>query len=426
MTSTSRSAADRPSAPAAGSIRRLPGVEGLRAIAAGSIVVYHAWLYSTPGGPLAYGGVAGTMLRSLALGVILFFALSGFLLYRPFVAALARDRERPSARSYLRNRALRILPAYWVILAVVALVLDSAAVRDSTGALITGELAAPVPLAQAMLMVQGYRPATVVTGIGPAWSLAVEAVFYLLLPVLAMGAAAIARRATSRRGRVLALLAPPLGLLLLGLSGKFVAAVIVPAPIDAGWDANWHSVIERSFWAQADLFAFGMVAAVAYVEIEDGRLRLFPNWRAAALGLALLIFLPCAATLEDGQLSYLPQNTGVALAAALFLAAVVVPERRPGRAALRRALEWRVLVAAGLASYSLFLWHEPLVHWLRDHGLTLSGWGGLIVNVALIGVVAGALSTVTYRFVEAPALRHKRGARGPREPMPPAQAESAP
>jgi peptidoglycan/LPS O-acetylase OafA/YrhL len=363
---------------------------------------------------------------SLALGVVLFFALSGFLLYRPFAASIARDRELPSARTYLRNRALRIIPAYWVILGIVALVLGAAAVRDSTGALATGELSAPLPLAQAMLFFQGYRPSTVATGIGPAWSLAVEAVFYLLLPVLALGAARLARRAASRRGRMLALLAPPLGLLVVGLSGKLAAGTVVPGPPGSGWDATWHSVIERSFWAQADLFSFGMIGAVVYVEMEHRGLRLGPRWRAAVLGLALLVCVPCAWTLGEGQLSYLPQNTGVALAAALFLFAIVMPQAGRGGHLLQRVLEWRVLVAVGVASYSLFLWHEPLVHWLRVHGLTLSGWLGLVANLLVIAVVAGTLSMLTYRLVEAPALRRKRATGAAARRMSPAQAEAAP
>ena len=224
------------------------------------------------------------------------------------------------------------------------------------------------------------------------------------------------------RAGVLTCLAPPAGLLLLGLSGKLAAGVLVPGAPCAGWGADWHSVIERSFWAQADLFAFGMGLAVAHVEIEDGRLPLFPRWRAALLAVALLVFIPCAATLGDGQLSYLPQNTGVALAAALFLGAVVLPQARGGAPWLPQMLQSRVLVAIGLASYSLFLWHEPLVHWLRLHGLTLGGWSGLSVNLLLVAAVAGTLSMLTYRLVEAPALRRKHTTRQ----MPVAQAKAAP
>jgi peptidoglycan/LPS O-acetylase OafA/YrhL len=172
-------------------------------------------------------------------------------------------------------------------------------------------------------------------------------------------------------------------------------------------------VIERSFWAQADLFSFGMVVAVLHVEVSDGRLTLPTNWRPVAVALALLVFIPCAWTLHRGEHSYLLQNTGEALAIALALSAVVLPDRsrtRPLRVV--RVLESRVFVVAGLASYSLFLWHYPVIWWLRDRGLTLGGgWGDLLINAAIVVAVAGALSTLTYRYVERPALARKRSTR---------------
>src|SRR5947208_8486807 len=88
-------------------VSRLAGIDGLRAIAATSILVYHTWLYSSPTGePLTAGQWARWPLRfvpDLALGVTLFFTLSGFLLYRPFVAALLRGQPRPRFFSYFQN-----------------------------------------------------------------------------------------------------------------------------------------------------------------------------------------------------------------------------------------------------------------------------------------------------------------------------------
>jgi peptidoglycan/LPS O-acetylase OafA/YrhL len=128
-----------------------------------------------------------------------------------------------------------------------------------------------------------------------------------------------------------------------------------------------------------------------------------------------LIFIPCAATMHQGEHSYLLQNTGQALALALIFAAIVVPEATdapPSRAL--RFLESGPLVAVGVVSYSVFLWHLPVIVWLSDHGLTVAGWGGLLVNTAIVAVVVGALSALTYHFVERPALRYKRSMRVPR------------
>jgi peptidoglycan/LPS O-acetylase OafA/YrhL len=354
-------------------------------------------------------------MSTLAVGVTLFFTLSGFLLYRPFAASIARGVPHMPIAAYLRNRALRIAPAYWVILAISALVIGAANVRDTSGILTTGWLTHPVSLLQAGLLLQDYRPSTMVIGIGPAWSLAVEIVFYCVLPLLVLVAARAARLVGDRRGRVLVLLGPPLLLLLVGLSGKYAAHLLPGSPL-AGYKDDWHSVIERSFWAQADLFSFGMVVAVLHTEVSDGRLTLPTHWRRIAVALGLLVFLPCAATMHQGEQSYLLQNTGEALGIALLFAAIMLPD--PATRSLRavRFLEARPLVAVGLASYSLFLWHHPVISWLVKHNLTLGGPAGLLVNFLVVGAIAGALSGLTYVFVELPALRRKRSTRRPPEP----------
>jgi peptidoglycan/LPS O-acetylase OafA/YrhL len=116
----------------------------------------------------------------------------------------------------------------------------------------------------------------------------------------------------------------------------------------------------------------------------------------------------------------------VALALALLLAAVVFPGNEPKAPRLTRMLEVRALVFAGLISYSVFLWHEPMIHWLEERGLTLEGWDGFVVNLAMTLIVVGILSTATYRLVELPALRRKHRTRERPSAMDEAQLEAAP
>ena len=413
----------RPLIPGAGTTgRRLPGIEGLRAVAAGAVVIHHVWIFD---GGVRVGEDSGAdvVFLNLALGVTLFFSLSGFLLYRPFAAAIARGEALPSVPRYLRNRALRILPAYWAILLVAALVLTTAATRAGGDEIGYGSMTDPVELLKTMLLIQNYDPDSIVIGIGPAWSLSVEVVFYLLLPLLVIGAARLARAQERRAKRVLVLLAPAALLLAIGIAGKVLAGVVVTGSPAEGYSDNWHSVIERSFLAQADLFSFGMAAAVLHTEVVDGRLRLPRWWRGAALAVAVALFVPCALSLNRGQLSYLPENTVVALAATLFLAAAVFPAEASARPYwLQRLLELRPVVATGLISYSIFLWNVPVVLWLTEHDLTREGWSGLGFNLILTFLIVGALSVLTYRLVELPALRRKRRP----EPIDTAQLEAAP
>ena len=352
-------------------------------------------------------GFQTNWIPDLAFGVTIFFSLSGFLLYRPFAASVLDGRPLPRVRSYLWNRALRILPAYWVVLLLSAVVLETVAVR-SAGDRIAGGLGDAPALLLSVVLVQNYFPDTVAIGIGPAWSLAVEAVFYLLLPGLALGAAFLARRGGLFADRRLAALAPAALLLLVGLTGKsFVAYGLPGAPGDFG--TNWHSVAELSFWCQADLFAFGMALAVVYTEIERGHLGVPRFWRPIAAGGALGFgTIVVSATDWGDPLSYKPINTLMALACTLALALVVLPTAtRSPQPLILRALELPVVVAVGLVSYGVFLWQEPLVFWLGERGLLLGGRVGLLTNSTLLLTVTLILSTATYLLVEAPSLRLK-------------------
>jgi peptidoglycan/LPS O-acetylase OafA/YrhL len=158
----------------------------MRAIAACSILAFHSTQLFVAGNVAVFGvlAVAG---KPLWLGVTCFFVLSGFLLYRPFAGAILTGTALPSIRRYFRHRVLRIFPAYWAILAVTGFVLGAAYIDPVTSAtgFLTGHLHVFVLDA---LLLQEYTPSTIGTGIVPAWSLAAEAVFYVLLPVLALAA----------------------------------------------------------------------------------------------------------------------------------------------------------------------------------------------------------------------------------------------
>jgi peptidoglycan/LPS O-acetylase OafA/YrhL len=397
-------------------------------LAAVSVLIYHSWLYSAPGGHAFQGRLLSLVMPDLAFGVVLFFTLSGFLLYRPFVAAILRGSPMPNVRRYLRNRALRIAPGYLVILLFVSLVLKSAGTRDASGSLHDGALTEPWLLVRNALLVQNYTPSSTLTGIGPAWSLAVEVVFYLALPGLALLGFVLGRAAVTRRRRRIAALAPAALLFAIGISGKLVTVQLFHPAANHGWAANWESVIERSFWAQADLFTFGMALAVLRVDAEDGFR--FPRVaRMFAAPLALLAYLVTAKTTGDSeQLGYSFYNTLMAFAFACLLALVVLPTRGTKPSLLVTVLETRPFVWVGLISYSVFLWHEPLVRWLQDHGLTKGGSFGLATNTLLLFGLTAVLSMLTYRWVELPALRHKRASRPERGivDIPVEQIEAAP
>jgi peptidoglycan/LPS O-acetylase OafA/YrhL len=390
---------------------RVAGMDGLRAIAASLVVVYHCWLYASPNGVrVSVGPITRYVLPYLPVGVTLFFSLSGFLLYRPIADAVIRGTRRQPLASYLRNRALRILPAYWTVLLVLSVLLGAGVVRVSATAVGLANLAAhPSVLALNLALLQSYIPGTLITGIPPAWTLCVEAVFYLTLPMLGWLAARTARRASGETGRLVAAFVPSGLMLVVGLSGKVAAWHLAPsaggpAP---GWQADWHSVLVRSFWAQADLFAFGMALAVVWAGVNAGRVRLPSGWRRVAMACLVPVALSTVRFGEGQVLGDSLWATLLAVGCAIVVALVALDDSERGSIAVR-LLEIPVVAWIGVVSYSVYLWHEPLARWLSARGWTFAGRPGFVLNIAIVYAVSLALAALTYRFVERPALRMKR------------------
>jgi len=380
----------------------LPGIEGLRALAACSVLVYHVWRFGAPNGERPDLGVLSSVMPHLWHGVTLFFVLSGFLLYRSFAAAALRGTAAPNIVRYAGKRALRILPAYWVVLLVTVFVLQVALVPDGSGGRTEG-----VPgfdlLVLNVLFLQNYSVDSIFTGIGPAWSLSVEVVFYAVLPLLGL----LALRLTAHgRGRRTAVLVPIVLLLLVGASSKLAMFGL----------AEWELGVSRSFWGLADMFGLGMLVAVVHIEVQDGRLALPRFWRAGTVTLigGVAVLLAVGTTqLEPRELHQYASG----IVSALLLGLVVIPGAG-GPRGIVRVLETRVPLAIGPISYGVFLWHEPLLRWLRLSGATADGAVGFVLNLAVVGLATGLLATLTYRYVEVPALRLKTRGRPDRPVRP--------
>jgi peptidoglycan/LPS O-acetylase OafA/YrhL len=308
----------------------------------------------------------------------------------------------PGLRSFGRNRLLRIAPAYWVILLLAGLVFGAAVIPHPTSVVATGSLARhPGTLLADLFLVQGYHPKTLLTGIGPAWTLTVEVGFYVTLPIVC---ALVYRLSARTRSRAKLVFLPPFAFLTVGLCGKLFAVHALGGA--DGWSHSWPSVLARSFVANADLFAAGMCVAAVAVLVEAGALRLPAWWRPAAWMSAGLVAI-AAGFVPGGEFTIYRYDVLVALATALAVSTLVIHPRIESR--LMRFLESRALVASGLVSYSVYLWHQPVIDWMRARSvLPLDGAAGLVVAVGPVGAITAVLSTVTYRFVERPALERKR------------------
>jgi peptidoglycan/LPS O-acetylase OafA/YrhL len=360
----------------------------------------------------ALSGPAGTVLTVFSQGLTLFFVLSGFLLYRPFVVSIVQGRRLPSFRRFAYNRLLRIYPAYIVIFVVTALLVGSAYTKGSTHGFGTdniGRLTDPVQIAANLALVQMFIPQYVMSGLPVSWTLTAEITFYFVLPLLV---ALIAWRVRKGTSKTLALLVAPALMLCLGLGMTLWVADALsrmkPAEIaDFGFGQRWSAVLLRSFLAQADLFAYGMLAAVIVVLLHEyGVQRVQTRIKAALVGGAVLI-VALALVFNWPVMSNIS-----GAASALVLIAVVLPSsRRNGLNRAARILEWFPFRFSGLISYSLYLWHLPIIFWLVSHHLTI---GQNARSLPLTGLVVLAiaipLSALTYYWVERPAMKLKKSA----------------
>ncbi len=160
---------DREPAQVGGTRSFLPAVEGMRACAAMGVVLTHVAFQTGTS-----DGVIGRLLHRFDLAVAVFFALSGFLLWRGHAAAARGLRHRPPAGHYLRSRLVRIMPGYLVAVLIILALLPEA----KNAASLTVWLAN-------LTLTQVYVPLTLTAGLTQMWSLSVEVSFYLALPLLA-------------------------------------------------------------------------------------------------------------------------------------------------------------------------------------------------------------------------------------------------
>ncbi|MEP9415091.1 acyltransferase [Gordonia sp. VNQ95] len=394
-----------PVSPSSG--RRLFGIEGLRAIAAMGVLIAHCSDFLA--GP-AVTATVGYPLKLMSSGLTLFFVLSGFLLYRPFVVSLANRRSLPGLRRFLENRALRIFPAYWVVLLVCGLVLGVVNTRaldigeefaSSTGYLTDGRL-----FITNLLLLQNYYPEGVKTGLGVSWSLGVEVAFYVVMPVACIYLVKLIG------SRMSVAFAPVVLFLIVGTSSLvFLEHVLNSAGSEAEqmyllWGQSWTAVLARSFVVWCSLFAFGMIAAVLFVAQSEGKI---PK-TLAGLQLTVLL-LPVSLLIAAGLFRTAYRDLGLALFFGCLIVYAATPSANGSAVLASRMLELPPIRYLGELSYSIYLWHVPVIilglklRWLVPSSDSLSDY---LKGFVIVVIVVVSLSSLTYHLVEKPALRLKR------------------
>ncbi|HUF83838.1 MAG TPA: acyltransferase [Acidimicrobiia bacterium] len=374
---------------------RFPCFDGFRAIAALSVLVTHVGFTSGLNGRSPFGAYTARM----DIGIAVFFLISGFLLYRPFVAARFAGRAGPRVGPYFWRRALRILPAYWVALTVVIFVLDHGPRDVKSLALWYG-------------LAHIYSYEHVIGPIVQSWTLATEISFYLFLPAYAWFMSRVVGGHSERR-----LLRTELA----GVAVMYVTAFAFRSVLLAG-DASprVNGTLTKWLFANLDLFALGMLLAVVSVWVArgDDRRRAplgvdHPWAPGVCWGLAALAFWVVSTrlglprqTIDYEPLGELSQQFLYGVIALLVLVPGVFGPQ--DRGLVRGFLRHPVVQMLGLISYGLYLWQnvwvEEYVDW-ADARLFATPFGEMLIVVLVLSIAA---ATVSYLVIERPVLRLKR------------------
>ncbi len=402
-----RPVSDPDEAPTESRAPRNDRLEGLRAVAALSVMGTHLGFASG----LTFRSHFGAYFARMDIGVAIFFVLSGYLLYRPFIRADLEGRRSPHLGAYFWRRTLRIVPAYWVALAAIPIVLGIDKIRTFGDLVIYGGF------------LQIYDQGRALGGITQAWSLCTELSFYLALPAYAW----LLRR--YGRGRI--------SWHLTGLAGLYLVSVLFRTWLYAA-EPSVATIAWAWLPANADLFALGMVVALIETGAVQHRglattrdtVRRYGRWSIPAAVfvfwvVATRIGLPRAfedtTTAQELGRQFLYGLVGVLAVGPLALGAT--------RDRIGAVLGWRPIVWMGTISYAFYVWHLDVigaaVGWLGES----IGAASMVDLVSVVFPIAVVISALSWYLVERPLLRFRdligpRARRAPRPTEPPAAVDT--
>lgn len=374
---------------------RVGNVDVLRAVAALMVLATHAYFLSGRVITVAAERWYDVVILIGPAGVWLFFAISGYVISKPFIDRLVAGRPLPQLSQYALRRVVRIFPLYWVALTAFIVIAGAGVLQGWH-----------YPLHYALLqnLVPGREQALLTV----AWTLSIEVLFYIAIPLLALAL---------RRWRP-------------HVTPEWLARAIV---------ASWLASI--GFMVAADLLGSGQDGAWART--------LFPAvWQMFCPGLLLALAPHLTSASWRRWVVDLPGRRGaIVLAAVLLLGAALVSPLAPQRYGLHvfvlvidsMRIPWAVgfgLVLAvairarpvrfgfalrlGVVSYGIYLLHPVVIAFLEREWVPMphEGLGAYVVHVAVVAGLTIPIALLSWRFFEAPLVRWARSRGGRPAPSP--------
>ncbi|HEU5370201.1 MAG TPA: acyltransferase [Ktedonobacterales bacterium] len=393
----------------------IAALDGVRAIACLMVIAYHISLMTHD--IHLWSMDSDSLITALLLagnaGVTLFFVLSGFLLFLPYANALLFGQPWPSARIFYLRRALRIIPGYYFSLLLIVLLAHPEYLQPQRW----GQL-----LLFPVFLMDSTR-ATFQQLNGPYWTLAIEWQFYLLLPLIALGILAVVRLAARLHlarpeKRLWAIVACLLGVAGWGVFTRYWGAYFMahPAATFLVPRAALNVVLFIIYGADGKFledFALGMLAGLAYTalrhparQLDARQAQRYSRWLWGC-GLLWLLFLVMQYVPALRSLFY-PYSWLAELGLSLGFACCILAVLFDG-AAPQRFFEWMPLRWVGLISFSLYIWHLPLLNaFQRNIAPSLTGLPPLLAYSLYwlwVAAVVFPFSFAVYQLIEKPGMR---------------------
>ncbi len=376
-------------------------IEGLRGVAVAWVVAFHYFVVRSQAFPqdpwvaAVLGSTPATVVVGNGyLGVDLFFLITGFLLTLQWFRHAQQGLPAPATREFYLRRAWRILPAYYVQLIILFLICIPL-LRDLTHW--KTDLAYYLVNLSAHVMMMHYLTPLTSTSVGlngALWTLALEAQWYLLLPLLAP----IFVRAPRSSAVVLLALAVAWRWLAQYGMQPLVDAYVTMSVVWSLPESKIRQLLGTQLPAYLGHFGAGMLCGFYWLQWR-GRSpgsTAGPAWMAAALaalGVLYSMHAPGGVRLGDLTWVLIPLAMGVAMLALVS----------SGAGPARPLLANRPLQFLGRISYSVYLYHLPVLL-LWNKFSPVSGWASLPLYAAIVVAVGYA----SWRFVEAPYLQSGR------------------